>query len=108
LVKKGLNQQKMARDIDFRAPDGRESLWTTGEKTGFSRVNCEVPEQLNLDFSFRGLYPSPAQAPPHLKFWELESWPPSACQVQILANFEFDFKKYTCFFWAGTNERCLF
>jgi hypothetical protein len=26
LVKKSLNQQKMARDIDFRPPDGRESL----------------------------------------------------------------------------------
>jgi hypothetical protein len=55
LVRKGLNQQKMARDIDFRAPGGRESLWTTGEKTGLSRVHCEVPEQPNLDFSFRGL-----------------------------------------------------
>jgi hypothetical protein len=55
LVKKGLNQQKMARDIDFRAPGGRESLWTTGEKNRFSRVHCEVAEQPNLDFSFRGL-----------------------------------------------------
>jgi hypothetical protein len=26
LVRKGLNQQKMVRDIDFRAPGGRESL----------------------------------------------------------------------------------
>jgi hypothetical protein len=52
LVKKDLNQQKMARDIDFRAPGGRESLWTTGEKTGFLRVHCEVPKQPNLDFSF--------------------------------------------------------
>jgi hypothetical protein len=40
LVRKGWNQQKMARDIDFRALGGRESLWTTGEKTGFSRVHC--------------------------------------------------------------------
>jgi hypothetical protein len=55
LVTKSLNQQKMARDIDFRAPGGRESLWTTGKKTGFSRVHCEVPEQPNLDFPFRGL-----------------------------------------------------
>jgi hypothetical protein len=45
----------MSRDIDFRAPGGHESLWTTGEKTGFSRVHCEVPKQPNLDFSFRGL-----------------------------------------------------
>jgi hypothetical protein len=51
----GLNQRKMARDIDFRAPGGRESLRTIGEKSGFSRVHCEVPEQPNLDFSFRGL-----------------------------------------------------
>jgi hypothetical protein len=55
LIKKDLNQQKMARDIDFRALGGRESLWTTGEKTGFSRVHCEVPRQPNLDYSFRGL-----------------------------------------------------
>jgi hypothetical protein len=52
LVKKGLNQQKMSRNIDLRAPGGRESLWTTGEKTGFSHVHCEVPEQPNLDFFF--------------------------------------------------------
>jgi hypothetical protein len=56
LVRKGLNQQKMARDIDFRARGGRESLWNTGEKTEFSRVHCEVPY---LDFSFRGLKPTP-------------------------------------------------
>jgi hypothetical protein len=55
LVRKGLNQQKMTRDIDFRAPDGRESMWNTGEKTGFSRVHYEVPKQPNLNFSFRGL-----------------------------------------------------
>jgi hypothetical protein len=45
----------MAKDIDFKAPGGRDSLWTTGEKTGFSRVHCEVPEQPNLVFSFQGL-----------------------------------------------------
>jgi hypothetical protein len=36
--KKGLNQQKMVRDIDFQAPGGRESLWTTGEKTVFQKT----------------------------------------------------------------------
>jgi hypothetical protein len=41
----------MAKGIDFQAPGCRESLWTTGEKTGFLRVHCEVPEQPNLDFS---------------------------------------------------------
>jgi hypothetical protein len=55
LVEKGLNQQKMARDIDFQAPGGRDPPWTTGEKTGFSRVLCEVLKRPNLDFSFRGL-----------------------------------------------------
>jgi hypothetical protein len=54
-----MNQQYMAKDIDFQAPGGRESLWTTGEKPGFSRVHCEVSEQPNLDFSFRGLQPYP-------------------------------------------------
>jgi hypothetical protein len=69
LVRKGLNQQKLARDIDFRGPGDRKSLWTTGGKTGFSRVHCEVPEQGT-----------------------------SARKVPILANFEADLKKYTCFF----------
>jgi hypothetical protein len=44
MVRKGLNQQKMAKDIDFRAPGGHESLWAAGEKTGFSRVHYEVPK----------------------------------------------------------------
>jgi hypothetical protein len=39
LVKKGFNQQKMSRDIDFRAPGGRESLWATGEKTEKNTLN---------------------------------------------------------------------
>jgi hypothetical protein len=52
LVRKGLNRQKMARDIYFRAvnPCGLQA-----KKTGFSHVHCEVPKQPNLDFSFRGL-----------------------------------------------------
>jgi hypothetical protein len=56
---KGSKQQKMAIAVDFRASAGREFLWTTGEKTGFSRVHCEVPKQPNLEFSYRGLKPSP-------------------------------------------------
>jgi hypothetical protein len=55
LVEKDFNQQKMYIDIDFRALGGRESLRTTGEKTGFLRVHWEFPKQANLDFSFRGL-----------------------------------------------------
>jgi hypothetical protein len=41
LVKEDLNQQKMARDVDFRAPAGRESLWTTDKKVEFSYGHCE-------------------------------------------------------------------
>jgi hypothetical protein len=40
----------MARDIDFRAPGGRESLCTTDQKFKFSRVHSEVLKKLNLDF----------------------------------------------------------
>jgi hypothetical protein len=36
-----------------------------------------------------------------LKFLGLESWPPSARKVPILANFEADLKKYTFFFGPG-------
>jgi hypothetical protein len=36
-----------------------------------------------------------------LKFLGLESWPPSARKVPILANFEADLKNYTCFFGPG-------
>jgi hypothetical protein len=46
--------EKTARDVDFQAAGGHESLWTTDEKIEFSRVHCEVTKQLNLDFSFRG------------------------------------------------------
>jgi hypothetical protein len=45
----------MAFNVDFLAPGGHESLWTTGEKIEFSRVHCEVPKQPNLEFSFQGL-----------------------------------------------------
>jgi hypothetical protein len=38
---------------------GRECLWTTCEKVGFSKAHCEVQKQPNLDFSFRGLNPIP-------------------------------------------------
>jgi hypothetical protein len=48
---------KKASDIDFRAPGGREFLWTTGE-IEFSSVHCKVPKQPNLKFSFQGLQPS--------------------------------------------------
>jgi hypothetical protein len=34
----------------------------------------------------------------------LESWPPSACKVPILANFEADLKKYTCFLLGPMRE----
>jgi hypothetical protein len=42
LVKKGLNPQEMVEDIDFRAPAGHESLWTTDKKVKFSHGHCEV------------------------------------------------------------------
>jgi hypothetical protein len=62
------------------------------------------PETTKSGFFFsRALTQPIAQAPPDLKFLELESWSPCARKVPILANFEADLKKYTCFFWAGTN-----
>jgi hypothetical protein len=48
----GLKQQKMASDIDDRAPAGRESLWTTGKKVEFSKAHCEVQKQTKLENSF--------------------------------------------------------
>ena len=51
LVQKGWNQHKMARDVEIRAPGGRESLWTTGEKFDFLQAHCEVQNQPNLIFT---------------------------------------------------------
>jgi hypothetical protein len=44
LVENGYNQPKMARDIDFQAPAGRESLWTTDKKVEFSHDHLWSPE----------------------------------------------------------------
>jgi hypothetical protein len=82
LVEKCSNQQKITRDVDFRAPGGHESLWTTGKNIEFLRVRCEVSKQPNLDFSFCGLLPSLwLKFHPHLIFLGLESWPPSNRKV---------------------------
>ena len=42
----------MARDVEIRAPGGRESLWTTDEKFDFLQAHCEVQNQPNLILSF--------------------------------------------------------
>jgi hypothetical protein len=38
----GWNHYKMLKEIDFWPSAGRESLWTTGEKVGFSKAHCDV------------------------------------------------------------------
>jgi hypothetical protein len=52
----------MLKEIDFLPSAGRESLWTTAEKLGFSKAHCEVQKKSNVDFSFRGLNPSPSNS----------------------------------------------
>jgi hypothetical protein len=52
MVQEGWNHQKMPRETGFWPSAGRESLWTTGEKVGFSKAHCEVQKQSNLNFSF--------------------------------------------------------
>jgi OB-fold nucleic acid binding domain len=42
LVERGLKQQKMASDIDDRAPAGCESLWTTDKKVEFAKAHWDV------------------------------------------------------------------
>jgi hypothetical protein len=59
LVKEVFNQQKMARYIDFRAPAGRESLWTTDKIVEFSHAYCEVQKLPNLEISIRVLQSIP-------------------------------------------------
>jgi hypothetical protein len=46
------NHQKMPRETGFWPSAGRESLWTTGEKVGFSKAHCKVQKQAKLNFSF--------------------------------------------------------
>jgi hypothetical protein len=38
------------KDVDFRAPVARESLWTTAKKGEFPNGHCEVQKQQILDF----------------------------------------------------------
>jgi hypothetical protein len=56
-VKKGLNQQKMARYIDFRAPAGRESLWTiVKKKSNFHMAflfDPKLPNRSAVEFVLR-------------------------------------------------------
>jgi hypothetical protein len=42
----------MLKGIDYGPFAGYESLWTTGEKVGFSKAHCEVQKQSNLNISF--------------------------------------------------------
>jgi hypothetical protein len=61
IVQKGWNHHKMLKEIDYWPSAGRESLWTIGEKVGFSKAHCAVQKQPNLDFAFRDLYSSPSR-----------------------------------------------
>jgi hypothetical protein len=60
LVRKGLNQQKKARDKDFRAPGGHESLWTAGKKkNGFSLSTVKSRNNQIWIFFFEGFSKMP-------------------------------------------------
>jgi hypothetical protein len=52
MVQEGWNHQKMLRETGLWPSASRESLWTTGEKIGFSKAHCEVQKQPNLNFPF--------------------------------------------------------
>jgi hypothetical protein len=54
-----LNQQKMAKDVDFRAPAGRESLWTTDKKSNFHMATVKSRNHQFRIFRFEGFNLTP-------------------------------------------------
>jgi hypothetical protein len=52
LFKESLNQQKMAKYVDFRSFAGRKSPWITAKKVEVSHGNCvgQIPPILNFPF----------------------------------------------------------
>jgi hypothetical protein len=95
MVQEGSNHDKMLKEIDFAPFAGRESLWITGEKVGFSKAQCKVQKQPNLDFSFRGLNTSPLfKSNLHMKSLGLDTWPSGSSKSPIFPNFEVNLIKY--------------
>jgi hypothetical protein len=63
-------------------------LQKSGEKVRFSKTHCEVQKQPNLDFSFRGINPSPLLISNlHMKALGLYPWPPGSSKSPIFPNF---------------------
>jgi hypothetical protein len=55
---------------------------------------CEIQKQPNLDFSYRGLRPSPSlKYDPHMESLRLDSWTPRWSKSPIFPNFEVNLKK---------------
>jgi hypothetical protein len=109
MVQEGWNYKKMPRENEFWPYAGRESLWTTGEKVGFSKAHCEVQKQPNLDFSFRGLNPSPLlKFNLHMKSLGLDSWPPGSSKSPIFPNFEVNLTKYIRTLKSADHGRTFF
>jgi hypothetical protein len=99
----------MLKEINFWPSAGRESLWTTGEKVGFSKAHCEVPKQPNLDFSFWGLNPSPLlKFNLHMKCLGLDLWPPGSSKSPIFPKFEVNLTKYIRNLKFADNGSTLF
>jgi hypothetical protein len=80
-----------------------------GEKVGFSKAHFEVRKQKNLDFSFRGLNPSPLlKSNLHMKSLRLDPWPSGSCKSQIYPNFEVNLTKYIRNSKSADHRRSLF
>jgi hypothetical protein len=85
----------MLKEIDLGPFAGRKSLWTTGEKVGFSKTYSEFQKQPNLDFSFRGFNTSPLlEFNIHMKSLGLDPWPSGSSKSPIFPNFEVNLTKY--------------
>jgi hypothetical protein len=109
MVQEGWNYYKMLKEIDFWPSAGRESLWTTIEKVGFSKAHCEVQKQPNLDFSVRGLNPRPLlKSNLHMKSLGLDPWPPGSSKSPIFPNYEVNWTKYIRNLKSADHGRTLF
>jgi hypothetical protein len=108
-IQEGPNQLFFARHVYFNTSSGRESLWTSDEKTRFSMAHCEVHEHPNLDDLLSTYRSSPyLQFEVYMTILGLDPRMLDRFKSPVFANFEANLKKYICSDLDMVNGRALF
>jgi hypothetical protein len=108
MVQESWNHEKILKEIAFGPFAGRESLWTTGEKVGFSKPHCEVQKQSGFLFSRPILAHCSNSIYIHMKSLGLDPWPSESSKSPIFPNFEVNLTKYIRNLKSVDYERTLF